>query len=257
MIAFTSGLTSLLRTVPRTAVLRRSSHFRVRMSASQENDPVQWGAIAVSAVATPVTAWSEYTLATTGSGLPDQYGLIEGLSYLAIVGLVGWSIFTKVRTREYTVVKRDHLGAEVLSYDGQRIDLVKDKRVTVRAVFKPKSVQLTEKVGIFRGDTLTEYFYGDRWYNVFRIESTPDRTLRGWYCNITRPAIISEDRVESDDLALDLVVAPDGECTVLDQNQFEMLSLPDDEVSSALSALAELETLVDSRTEFFSDIPPR
>mmetsp|Transcript_30184 Transcript_30184/g.115772 ORF Transcript_30184/g.115772 Transcript_30184/m.115772 type:complete len:137 (-) Transcript_30184:503-913(-) len=98
MIAFTSGLTSLLRTVPRTAVLRRSSHFRVRMSASQENDPVQWGAIAVSAVATPVTAWSEYTLATTGSGLPDQYGLIEGLSYLAIVGLVGWSIFTKVKT---------------------------------------------------------------------------------------------------------------------------------------------------------------
>ncbi|KAJ8905667.1 hypothetical protein NDN08_002173 [Rhodosorus marinus] len=98
MIAFTSGLASLPRTVLRTAVRHRSRHFGVRMNSSQENDPVQWGAIAASAVATPVTVWSEYTLATTGRGLPDQYGLIEGLSYLVIVGLVGWSIFTKVKT---------------------------------------------------------------------------------------------------------------------------------------------------------------
>mmetsp|Transcript_19958 Transcript_19958/g.29068 ORF Transcript_19958/g.29068 Transcript_19958/m.29068 type:complete len:136 (-) Transcript_19958:231-638(-) len=98
MIAFTSRLVSLPGTVLRTAVRPRSRRVGVRMNASQENDLVQWGAIAASAVATPVTAWSEYTLATTGSGLPDQYGLIKGLSYLAVVGLVGWSIFTKVKT---------------------------------------------------------------------------------------------------------------------------------------------------------------
>ena len=43
--------------------------------------------------------WSEYTLFQTGAGLQgDVLGGLEGLSYLAIVGTVGWSLFTKVKT---------------------------------------------------------------------------------------------------------------------------------------------------------------
>jgi hypothetical protein len=56
-------------------------------------------AIAAGLVANPVVAWSLYTLNATGAGLQgDVLGGLEGVSYLAIVGLVAWSLYTKVST---------------------------------------------------------------------------------------------------------------------------------------------------------------
>ncbi|GAX86532.1 hypothetical protein CEUSTIGMA_g13939.t1 [Chlamydomonas eustigma] len=56
----------------------------------------------VSGVAVPVMLFSEFTLKTTGCGLPSGplglYGAIEGLSYLWVVGLVGYSVYTKTTT---------------------------------------------------------------------------------------------------------------------------------------------------------------
>jgi len=46
--------------------------------------------------------YSEYTLKTTGCGLPaGDYGVIgaiEGISYLAVLSLVGVSLFSKIKT---------------------------------------------------------------------------------------------------------------------------------------------------------------
>ncbi|EKX41882.1 hypothetical protein GUITHDRAFT_159869 [Guillardia theta CCMP2712] len=46
--------------------------------------------------------WSEYTLKTTGCGLPagpgGALGALEGVSYLWVVGLVAYSLYTKVKT---------------------------------------------------------------------------------------------------------------------------------------------------------------
>ncbi|KAI3437440.1 uncharacterized protein J3R85_005425 [Psidium guajava] len=59
-------------------------------------------AIAGGLVSTPVIAWSLYTLKTTGCGLPPgpggSIGALEGVSYLAVLGIVGWSAFTKSKT---------------------------------------------------------------------------------------------------------------------------------------------------------------
>mmetsp|Transcript_24715 Transcript_24715/g.55876 ORF Transcript_24715/g.55876 Transcript_24715/m.55876 type:complete len:180 (-) Transcript_24715:97-636(-) len=56
----------------------------------------------VSLVAVPVMLWSEYTLKTTGCGLPagpgGALGALEGVSYLWVVGLVAYSLYTKVKT---------------------------------------------------------------------------------------------------------------------------------------------------------------
>ncbi|KAL7576014.1 hypothetical protein ACA910_000801 [Epithemia clementina (nom. ined.)] len=45
---------------------------------------------------------SEYTLASTGCGLPAGpfgiFGLAEGISYLGVVGIAGYSAFTKIKT---------------------------------------------------------------------------------------------------------------------------------------------------------------
>lgn len=49
-----------------------------------------------------ITFFSEYTLKTTGCGLPagplGLYGLAEGLSYLAVTGIAAFSLVTKVKT---------------------------------------------------------------------------------------------------------------------------------------------------------------
>lgn len=49
-----------------------------------------------------VTLYSEYTLKTTGCGLPagpgGLVGAVEGVSYLGVVGIAGSSLFTKLKT---------------------------------------------------------------------------------------------------------------------------------------------------------------
>lgn len=59
-------------------------------------------AIAGGLVSNPVIGWSLYTLKTTGCGLPPgpggSIGALEGVSYLAVLGIVGWSLYTKTKT---------------------------------------------------------------------------------------------------------------------------------------------------------------
>ncbi|KAG7354891.1 hypothetical protein IV203_004247 [Nitzschia inconspicua] len=53
-------------------------------------------------IAALVTFYSEFTLKTTGCGLPagpfGLFGLVEGLSYLAVTGISAYSIVTKIKT---------------------------------------------------------------------------------------------------------------------------------------------------------------
>ncbi len=56
-------------------------------------------AIGAGLVANPVVAWSLYTKATTGAGLQgDALGALEGVSYLAVLGIAGWSAYSKATT---------------------------------------------------------------------------------------------------------------------------------------------------------------
>ena len=78
----------------------------VRMSGEEEDDEeggkrdLPIGVAGV--VAQPVVWVSLYSVATTGGGLPagpfGALGLLEGLSYLAIVGFVAAALVSKVRT---------------------------------------------------------------------------------------------------------------------------------------------------------------
>ena len=78
----------------------------VSVKASDEADAelgtAAYVAIGANAVAIPVVFWSLFVLKNTGCGLPPGpgglLGATEGLSYLAVFGLVGWSAYTKVRT---------------------------------------------------------------------------------------------------------------------------------------------------------------
>jgi predicted RNA-binding protein associated with RNAse of E/G family len=96
------------------------------------------------------------------------------------------------------------------------------------------------------GDHFYEHYYTDRWYNIFEVRSAAG-DLKGWYCNITRPALVAGDVVTSEDLELDLFVAPDRRNFLrLDQEEFDALALDVTEpaaYAAALQALAELEEM--------------
>jgi predicted RNA-binding protein associated with RNAse of E/G family len=67
--------------------------------------------------------------------------------------------------------------------------------------------------------------------------------FKGWYCNITRPACITENSVSADDLELDLLVIPGRPAIVLDQDEFETIVLLPEEQKAAQDALSELQEL--------------
>ncbi|HEU5367301.1 MAG TPA: DUF402 domain-containing protein [Ktedonobacterales bacterium] len=104
------------------------------------------------------------------------------------------------------------------------------------------------------GDHFTEYHYTDRWHNICLIHSGQSGRLKGWYCNITRPATISESVVAAEDLFLDVWVAPSGAWQVLDEDEFaadHTLDQPTRE--AALKALGILLAQIAAREPPFDE----
>lgn len=146
-----------------------------------------------------------------------------------------------------TVRKLDHSGREIISYPGKVLKR-SDDAIVLRTSWDREPMDLGF-VTLEPDDRWTEYSYSNRWYNIFEIRASNWR-LKGWYCNITRPAHIGEDEVSAEDLALDLWVAPDGTTQVLDANEFAELPLTPEERRAARQALVELQAMV------VEEIPP-
>ncbi len=142
---------------------------------------------------------------------------------------------------EITVYKHDEKGREVWSYPASLLKRG-ENCLQVEAYFDRDYVDLGPAV-LERGDRFVETFYSDRWYNVFSVYSVADGSHKGWYCNVTRPAHIDDHSVRSDDLALDVWVTAQGDVTVMDEDEFAELELPDSERRRARRALQEIVTL--------------
>jgi len=106
------------------------------------------------------------------------------------------------------------------------------------------------------GAHFTEWYFTDRWYNIFQIHGA-DGTLKGWYCNVAAPAVITEDTIACRDLLLDLWVASDGATLALDEEEFAADTTLDAETrAAALAAMDTLRQLVRERAFPFSQLPP-
>ncbi|NLU66065.1 DUF402 domain-containing protein [Streptomyces sp. HNM0574] len=101
-----------------------------------------------------------------------------------------------------------------------------------------------------RGDVFTEHYWRDRWFSVKEVHA-PDGTLKGWYCDMTRPARETPDGLAVADLDLDLWVSADRALVLrLDEDEFAASGLAETDpaaASAARAALDELEAL--ARTE--------
>jgi len=141
-----------------------------------------------------------------------------------------------------TLVKHERPNVEydavVVSDDGNRI-------VARGPWVGPDAVDL----GFVRfevGDMFTEHYWRDRWYSVKEVHAA-DLSLKGWYCDVCRPVRVSEGRIVSDDLELDLWVSPDGRTVLrLDEEEFAASGLDQTDPGAAAQArvaLGELERL--------------
>jgi predicted RNA-binding protein associated with RNAse of E/G family len=141
-----------------------------------------------------------------------------------------------------TVQKCNHRGEPVWQYEG---DVVEQGAtwVCLKARFARDDIDAGYVV-FRRGDCMTEWFYSDRWYNVFRLEDVDDGHLKGWYCNIGRPARLGAGLVAYDDLALDVFVTPGGEVLVLDEDEFDALHLSEADTSASWAAVAAIRAAV-------------
>lgn len=144
-----------------------------------------------------------------------------------------------------TVIKLDDCGQEVWRYRGRVLERG-EAAIRLEAYFDRATADLG--VVLFnRGDRFVETFYANRWYNVFAVYDGDGGELKGWYCNICRPAEISEDTVRCEDLALDVWVATSGEIYVLDEEEFAGLALTPEEQRETLGALRTIERLAEQR----------
>jgi hypothetical protein len=125
--------------------------------------------------------------------------------------------------------------AALLSDDGTRL-----------AVRAPWAGDVVRDFGFVRfeaGDVFTEYYWRDRWYSVKEVRDGSG-ALKGWYCDITRPATLAGTELVVEDLDLDLWRSADGtDVRRLDEDEFEESGLKETDPEAAAAAVAALDEL--------------
>ena len=95
-----------------------------------------------------------------------------------------------------------------------------------------------------------EYYWLDRWFNVFRFLNE-DGSTRLWYCNINTPPELVGNTLTYVDLDIDIVVQTDFAVQVLDTDEFETNALTygysDEEKGQAHKAVDEVIQMIESR----------
>ena len=99
------------------------------------------------------------------------------------------------------------------------------------------------------GTVSTEYYWLDRWYNVFRF-SDANGELKSFYCNVNQPPQLNGRVLSYIDLDIDVLVAPDLTYKILDLDDFEAnarrYAYPDHIQENAHRALNELTELIEA-----------
>ena len=147
--------------------------------------------------------------------------------------------------RDITVAKVGHDGEVLLRYAGELV-YVDDRQLVARCPWPSDATYDLGPFNISAGDIFVEFYYPDEWFNIFAIYDGFG-LLKGWYCNITYPVEIRRDEIRWHDLALDLLVLPDGEQQELDRAEYEALDLTAATRAKAEAALETLQRAVPKR----------
>lgn len=143
------------------------------------------------------------------------------------------------------VQKKNPAGDVTYEYEGELLRH-EGSVITIEALFDRADMPFQDVV-FKTGDRFVEYYYTDRWYNIFAIHDRENEKVKGWYCNIGEPAVIEDGVVSYIDLALDLWVSVSGKQTVLDEDEFKELGLDAELEQKALIALRDLQTYFETK----------
>ncbi|MEV6123427.1 DUF402 domain-containing protein [Streptomyces sp. NPDC052077] len=116
-------------------------------------------------------------------------------------------------------------------------------RLTVRAPWAGAGVRDFGFVRFAPGDVFTEHYWRDRWYAVKEVR-TGAGGLKGWYCDVTRPAVRTGGELVVEDLDLDLWCSADGtDVRRLDEDEFAVSGLAERDPAAAAAAVRALDEL--------------
>ena len=146
------------------------------------------------------------------------------------------------------VQKKNPKGEVTYEYEGVLLTR-SENSITLEAMFDRADMPFVDVV-LKKGDRFVEHYYTDRWYNIFVVYDRDDGNIKGWYCNVGKPAVIEDGVVSYVDLALDLWVSTSGKQTILDEDEFEQLDLDQELRAGARDGLEELKCV------FEKDKPP-
>ena len=106
-----------------------------------------------------------------------------------------------------------------------------------------KEVKHSELGVIGRGTISYEYYWLDRWYNIFKFFE-PNGNLRNFYCNLNMPPEFKEGVLDYIDLDIDVLVSKNFEVKILDREEFEENSkkfgYSDDLIAKTFNTLDEI-----------------
>lgn len=106
-------------------------------------------------------------------------------------------------------------------------------------------------LGVIGRDTISyEFFWFDRWYNVFRFHE-PNGNFRNFYCNVNMPPTFDGEILDYIDLDVDILVWKNFSYQVLDLDEFEdnsrKYSYPEDLRERVQASLRELIFMIENR----------
>jgi protein associated with RNAse G/E len=150
----------------------------------------------------------------------------------------------------------------VLKYDGTEyrrwaatIARQEDSMIVLDAEFE-YDVQHHLLGRIPRGTRTVEYYWLDRWYNVFRFLED-DGSTKLYYCNVNMPPTISSSILTYIDLDIDILVRPNFSYQILDLEEFAAnaarYSYPEQVKTQAHGAVDELISMIKARQIPFVD----
>jgi uncharacterized protein len=148
------------------------------------------------------------------------------------------------RSREIVVRVLKYDGQERRRWVAQVVDQV-GPLIVLDAVFD-EEIQHDLLGTIASGTISKEYYWLDRWYNVFRFN---DR----FYCNVTQPPRFEDAVLSYVDLDIDVLVESDFSYRVLDEEDFAAASYPAEIQNSARQGVEELIKRIENRSFPFNE----
>jgi len=155
-----------------------------------------------------------------------------------------------------TVRAPDQIIVRVVKYDGTeyrrwnaRVSRRQEALIVLEAEFE---IEVNHHLlgEIARGTRTIEYYWLDRWYNIFRFLND-DRTTRLYYCNINMPPALEDGVLSYIDLDIDILVQPNLSLQVLDSDEFEAnaqrYDYSDEVKKNAQAAVVELTSMIKTR----------